>query len=215
MSMLLLCLTLGIRLLNPHMNDGWAEVGIDGDSNTNAAYFTRVWPIQLDETMTAADLDYGYVVRSVAYGGKTVRQMVDGAAAEIDPFIRYPGVCIIMGGVNDLAGGASQDTTYQRIVTFCNQRRAAGWYVILCTYPSGDSRAAMPVVNDSLVVHYATFADDIILLHNDANIGDLSDSTNLTYWVNTGHISETGAGIVADSVWKHLEPVIYNLRRGL
>jgi len=201
MNLLLTILLCGLQIINTSMNRRLLVVS-DGDSNTDSSWFTAdsSWMQQTELDITNPST-YEFVNKGS--NGKKVLTMISTAPALIDNIFECNGVCILLGGQNDVYLGASADSTFNLIETYCNARRAAGWYMIVMTYPSAG--AELSECNDSVRVNFATFADELIDLSLDPNIGDAADHGNATYFRDPVHLTPIGLSIVADSVIKHLE----------
>ena len=139
--------------------------------------------------------------------GETVAQMTSTAPNLVDPcitgFDRRQIVCLF-GGTNDLYFGADASTTYNRIVTYCQARQAAGWKVITFTLlPRSDGgtpvtfEADRQTVNTSIRNNWTTFADALCDVGGDATIGAPGASTNPTYYCDGVHLTDAGYAIVA------------------
>lgn len=176
----------------------------DGDSNTNSPYQgDSTWVDQMGYNYSDPRLE----IVNVGYGGKQVYHMVRDGARDIDIYDSPFKVCFLAYGGNDAAAGTSADSIYTLIQEFCNDRRAEGFYTIVIA--SQTHHLTVMPVTDSVKVNWADFADDIVLVCDDPNIGYESNTSDTTYWYDIGHLTVTGLGIYADSCAKHLESYIY------
>lgn len=146
---------------------------------------------------------------------QTIQQMQSDAASQIDPMRRGNlRTVIVWGGTNDLQGGASAATTYSRIVTYCQARKAAGWKVIVLSIlprqASSTFETDRQTVNASLLADFptttaftnirrgGTYADVFVNVGADATIGAPGSQNNTTYYdADTIHLKNAGYAIVA------------------
>ena len=194
----------GIASNSVHFQDTFIRVMCEGDSNTYSPWMAAgvySWPTQTAAKYRPSEIQF----RNNAYSGKTVATMVAQAATLIDPYYRPGDICILLGGANDLSGGATVSQVYQLQKTFCLARRAVGWHTIVMTYPTCNLYPSVEALNDSLRAGWATFADGIIDLDANAIIGYAGDHTDPAYFRDTVHLNENGLAIVADSVAKRIE----------
>lgn len=173
----------------------------DGDSltvgfgNLNGGSY----PVQL---LTALGFD-GYSPRNYGVSGQTLAQMEADAATEVDTQFdaaRSKNILIAWGGTNDIIFGADATTTYNRMVTYCTNRRAAGWKVLVCDIIArGNFNAGQNTikntVNANLAANWATFADGFAQL---SARSELSNAANTTYYsADTIHLTDAGYSVVA------------------
>lgn len=183
------------------------QVIYDGDSRTEG----RTHPM---EAMAINGLRYG--VGNFGVAGQALATMITNAAANIDPLLHSGGtnICVVWAGVNDAGGGADAATIYNRVATYSAARRAAGWKVIVCTEIDAQDAARnavgwhatiMPALNTQIVANWATFADGIARLDQQAG---LMDATNTTYFnADKIHLIDAGSTLVAQTI----APVITSL----
>jgi len=191
---------MGIRFIDVETGHHWIRVCAEGDSNTNAGFPGGTWVNQIADLLDTAS---EYSVLNRGESGKKVYTMVQNGAINVDAYYMagHTNICLLLGGYNDTGTGTSQDSTYTLIKEFCNDRRAAGWYMIIMTYPNSQ----LSETNDSIQANWTTFADDMIDLAEAPYIGEAADHSDTTYYRDIVHMSIAGFGIVADSVYKHLE----------
>ena len=66
--------------------------------------------------------------------GQTTTQMASDAASQIDPLVSPANILIAWEIRNEIVvGGATAQQAYDRFVSYCQARRAAGWQVIVLT----------------------------------------------------------------------------------
>lgn len=123
---------------------------------------------------------------------------------------RKQNICVCWEITNDLVNGNHGTTaTYNSVVQWCNDRRAAGWKVLVGTAIDRDPTNAASggnasfatqrlAVNALVVANWATFADGLVDLAGNAN---LATNTNETYFdPDHVHLNDTGYGVVASLV---------------
>lgn len=141
--------------------------------------------------------------------GQTTTQMDADAAAQIDILKRnlYTGQNIVIAWeiTNELVAGVSATDAYNNFVTYCTNRRAAGFKVIACTVlPRSTANqeqfyADRLEVNTNIRANLASFADDIADFALDGRIGYDGAQNNPEYYSDTTHMTDAGYG-VADEI---------------
>lgn len=178
----------------------------DGDSITagSQSRFGRTYPAQ-----TVEGLDSRTVTTNVAVGGQTVAQMLSDVVAQVDPMYDPAklNVVIVGGGTNDLyvAGGSvTVDTLYANYVAYHQGRRAAGFKTVALTlFPRtevgtpGTHEAKRLDFNDRVRTNWATFADALADVGNDAVMGPTGASDNVTYFADKTHPTNAGYAVMA------------------
>lgn len=178
----------------------------EGDSRTTESSIS--WPMQAGFT-TAGFAD-------VATSGDKVSDMITQATNTIDPLIRglLTNVAVVWGGLNDATAGASATTIYNRLVSWCQGRRAAGFRVVVCTEIDAQSAATdavgwhstiYPALNTLIRNNWSTFADGLAdLAANSA----LQDATNTTYYnADKVHLVSAGYAVVSNII----KPVVLSV----
>lgn len=170
------------------------NVVFDGDSltaGTGALPFGN-FPLGNDyPSQVVASLDHRGTYWNVGVGGETTLTMIANAPTAVDA--KYvPGannVVCFNGGTNDILGGATDVTTYNRIVTYCQARQAAGWKVVVGTItPRSDSGVPGSQdtyrlsVNTMIRANWPSFANGIADIGADANMGTLGQELNTQYY---------------------------------
>ena len=130
-------------------------------------------------------------------------------------------ILTLLGGVNDLAGSPPRQdatTTYDRIVTYCQDRRMAGFKIIIntilpqsATVGPADYEASRQIINNLIRTNWATFADGISDIASDPRIGDAGDSEDTTYYADKIHMTNAGYGIVASYVAAAINQITHPL----
>lgn len=149
---------------------------------------------------------------------QTTADMNTDAATQIDPVSCascVKNVCVAWEITNDLFFGASTNTAWNNISTYCSGRRTAGFKVVVLTVlprsdagTPGDFETKRQGMNAMLRADYSSFADGLADVASNSNIGDAGDELNTTYYnADKVHMTETGYGVVAGIV----APVISGL----
>lgn len=151
-----------------------------------------------------------------AVGGTQLPAMDTRASADVDALPNANNVAnvnLIWGGTNDLALGAvSGATAYSRLVTYCGNRRAAGYKVVVLTCLSRSDAAApsgynteRATLNGLIRANWATFSDAVADIATDGTIGFDGAELNTTYFqTDKVHLNSTGYGIVSTYVYPAL-----------
>ncbi len=176
----------------------------------------------------ALQLPAGSSVTNKGVSGQTCAQMESDASTDIDPlrtgnYVAFVVVCF--GGTNDIYFNADADdtgaTTYGRIVTYCTNRRTAGWRVVVCSllprgdFPGGSTlpsvakthdEARRQAINSAIRNTWPTFADAFADVAADSRMGDDGDELDTTYYQGDKvHPTATGQlvlkDVIAGSVW--------------
>ena len=150
----------------------------------------------------------GWESYNVGINGQTLAGMA--AASDVDgkfDVVRPARKLYVWGGTNDMRAGTDDTTTYGRLVTYCNARKAIGWqiYVMTCLPRTGDVlpddatfETRRLAFNTAVRTNYATFADKLVDIALDSRIGDAGDNTDTTYYSGDNvHLNNTGYGVVA------------------
>jgi lysophospholipase L1-like esterase len=177
----------------------------DGDSLTFGTGATDSYPTQLQDI-----LGDDYDVNNQGVGGQTLTQMEADGAADLDPRVVSSRTCILCawGGTNDIFLGDSAAVAYADYVTYCTNRRAAGWTVIAFTItPRSDAgvpgtfEASRQTFNTNVRSHWHEYADVVVDLAGHTTIGDSGDEANATYYsTDLVHMTDAGYTIVANLV---------------
>lgn len=176
----------------------------DGDSLTSGIGATggNTYPAQL-----LALLGTTWSMIETGISGQTAVQMEADAATEIDGQLNTLSAKTILlawGGTNDLYFGASAATAYSNYVTYCTNRRLAGWKVVAFTIlprsagsPPVGFEASRQTFNTSVRTNWATFADALADVGVNGTIGPAGAELNITYYDDRFHLTSAGYAIVA------------------
>lgn len=151
-----------------------------------------------------------YTVRIVNYGvgGQTTAQMLADAASQVDiPLNKDKSYNIVFcwEGINDLYYNATIQQCFDNIKNYCLARRAYGFKVVVGSLTPrtnigtpADYEQKRLAVNDLIRANYTTFADALVDIGGDANMGVTGASANTTYYEDLVHFTTTGYTIVAN-----------------
>jgi hypothetical protein len=157
----------------------------------------------------------GCVVYNFGINGQTTQAMIDDGVSQIDSLYDAGKKCGVVAWEmsNDLYFNGSVANAEARFQEYCEDRQAAGFYVIVitattrdwggspATSPGGDSvsafNAKIPTLNTWLRANYTSFADKLIDLDTDVR---LTDHTNSTYFFDMVHHNGTARNILGDLV---------------
>ena len=187
----------------------------DGDSltyGTDGASGRQTTPYP---SALTAGLSSRYAWDNFGVPAQTLVQMEADAATQIDANLNRNAFCalVVWGGLNDMAtanGSQSGATTFGRLQTYCNSRRAAGWtlannapiYVI--TAPPSNSVGVDGTFEtrrnayNTLIRAGDSSYDRVIDLASDSRLDDGTGTVNAT--IDAGdhvHLTNTGYGYVA------------------
>lgn len=147
----------------------------------------------------------------VAASGETLADIATEASSEVDSLFDpdQRSILVLWAGTNDIFFGASGATTYGRLVTYCEARKAAhpAWKIVVltCLPRSQDGtpvgyETARQTYNASTLAGYADWCDALVDIAADARIGDAGDSDDPTYYDDLVHLNDAGRAIVAELV---------------
>ncbi len=154
-----------------------------------------------------------FTTNNIGVSGRTLQTMSDDAPTNLNPLFNTnssENIAVIWGGTNDLAGGTSVDATFQLMKTFGQTERALGVKVIVVTLASRNGYdTVIDQYNTLLRTYWNEFADGIVDVGLDANIGRDGAYANTTYYQGDGvHLNNTGYGIVANLVQTAITDVV-------
>jgi hypothetical protein len=153
----------------------------------------------------AASLGSAWGFLNYGVNGQTVTQMAADAATQIDAqrYSRPANILGAWGGVNDIIAGKSAAALYAEYAAYCEARQAAGWEVLAFTqhswrYLGVDRDAVIAAFNALVIANWTTFADGLVDLSAEPNIGPPGSYSNLTYYNADGvHLTAAGDALVA------------------
>jgi lysophospholipase L1-like esterase len=187
----------------------------EGDSMTSGVGSTSglTYPNQ-----TQTFLGFSATYQNLGIPSQSVVAMSTDASDQIDPeysISRTTNIISLLGGTNDLFTGADATTTYNRIVSYLQGRRTAGFKVIVNTIlPRSNSGTPVSfeenrqTVNTLIRSNWTTFADGISDISSDTRIGDVNDELDVTYYPDRVHLTNAGYGIVASYVTAAIKQIM-------
>jgi len=184
----------------------------DGNSLTEGSGSTEgnTYPKQLYDKFLS-DHPANIIYTSFGVSGQTLTEMEEDATTQIDTLLssNYR-ILVAWGGVNDFRREpeTTKETIYARYVTYCTNRKTAGWKVFALTMlpQSSYNRVGFDAerlwFNNQVRTHLSTMVDGIIDVAGDARIGDSGDESDVTYYTSDKiHLNNTGYGIIASLVY--------------
>ncbi len=105
----------------------------------------------------------------------------------------------VWAGSNDINANVTASTLYPQLVAYCQRAQESGFEVLVFTTlprsSSSSTQEAERVSYNALIrANYASFADGLVDVALDAS---LTDPTNLTYYSDGTHLTNTGTTVVA------------------
>lgn len=166
----------------------------DGDSITAGVGLTIAYP----SIITLNGL--AYAINNVAVTGFTMANIQVWAKDQVDPCyspLAGRNTCVVWAGTND--GGVSIEGSLRR---YCQDRRAVGWNVFVITMLSRTgSDTFKNAYNIWIRQNWREFADGLIDIAADINMGADGASVNTTYFQSGVHPTQAAAyNIVAPAI---------------
>lgn len=192
----------------------WSNLVFDGDSLTdgyNVSEATQSYPAICCHTLPSVSYT------SVAVSGWKLTQLEADAATRVDPLLSTNGdqqSLIVWAGINDITmDGASGQTVLDRLTTYCNSRRAAGWQkIITCTLTNQKYNLTYDAnrleFNTLLRTNWASISDSMIDLQA---IDVLADPDDTTYFnADKLHLSAAGYAAVGSAARSAIDALLIN-----
>ena len=174
-----------------------AVVVCDGDSLTlGSSAPGSEYPTQLDALLGA-----GWTTVNQGTGSETVPMMqVDGGEVDASYTLGSENICVLWGGINDIALGHTAADIMASLREYCNARRARGWRVVICTITPCDTNsiasgreATRQTLNGYIRSDWTTFADGLADIGGTTHLSDYGDQTDGDYF-DGDHVHLTAAG---------------------
>lgn len=137
--------------------------------------------------------------------GARIAEMLADAPVEVDA--RYDAqadlnLCLLLVGGGDFHAGVSAASVYAAVRTYCLERRAAGFRVIVLTVlPSdgSDTFDALRLAYDAMLRdHWTEFADGLADIAADPRIGESGDELDRQFYRLDGrHLNNAGNAVMA------------------
>src|SRR5574343_1495963 len=108
-----------------------ANIVCDGSSLTAGGYGGLSYPTLLN---TDLGVEFtGVTVTGRGVGGQQTTQMIADGDSDVDSLLRAnrPNILCVWEVGNDIYFNGSVSTAITNITTYCQERKAAGWYVVL------------------------------------------------------------------------------------
>ena len=187
-----------------------STTGVQGGSTSDFST-SMSFPSQLIRSLTRN----AYMAGNFGVSGQTTVQMSSDAATQIDikfDAVHYRNNILVAWEItNDYCNaGVTKEVAYSDFVTYCTNRRAAGWRVVvlnvinrttnLNTRTAADFAAAQTYWNGRLATEFTTFADALV----DVNALNLQTTAN---WDGT-HPSDPGYALVAAAIKTAIAPLL-------
>lgn len=138
-------------------------------------------------------------------GGAKITKMLIEAPADVDSHYRATAdldVCIVLAGGGDFRHGALAADVYRALRTYCAERRAAGFHVVVLTIlPASDPvtfEAARLAFDAMLRDTWDGFADGLADIAADDRIGDTGDNLDRQFYRSDAlHLNNAGNAVMA------------------
>jgi hypothetical protein len=140
-----------------------------------------------------------------ASAGARVDDMLLEAPYEVDARFQPEAdlnVCLVLAGGGDFRAGATAASMYQSVRTYCEQRRAAGFRVIVLTvlpcHRTDTFEVTRLAFNAMLRDGWRDFADGLADIGADPRIGDTGDEYDAQFYrVDQLHLTAAGNAVMA------------------
>jgi lysophospholipase L1-like esterase len=194
-------------------DDPTPQIICDGNSMTYGTGGTSPYPAQLATLLPSC------LVTNVAVESADTPGLTSTAPTRITPLYsprRTKNIAVIWEGTNDIYLDDTDGTTaYNRLVTYCQARRASGFKVIICTLlprsnigTPEDFETQRQTCNGLITANWATFADALADFAADGRIGDAGDELDTTYYPDKVHMTNAGYAIIAGMVKTAVESLL-------
>lgn len=138
-------------------------------------------------------------------GSAKIADMLADAPFEVDvhynPYADL-NVCVVLAGGGDFRLGASAASIYSSLRSYCEQRRAVGFrVVVLSVLPSNRPQtfeATRLAYNTMLRAQWPKFADGLVDVAADPRIGDFGDELDTQFYLTDQlHLTNAGNAVMA------------------
>lgn len=167
----------------------------DGDSLTAGDGLTQVqsYPYQLADALGRDSYD----LYNLGVGGQTIVDMLADRDRQIAPHygVWSGHTVIVWGGTNDLAGGATPETTYTNLASHVNGLMSSGFDVIVLTMVKRGTNAALETKRQTYNGYINGTAGWTV--YDVGALSQFSDVTNGTYYQSDQtHLTALSYGII-------------------
>jgi hypothetical protein len=187
-----------------------ANIVIDGNSLTSTSVQFGGTPFPTQMKGIEPFKNNNSTIRSYGVGGQNIDEMSSDAAAQIDTSIssNKRNILIVWEITNQLAASKNPRTVINKLWTYCDARKSAGWTVIVLTslprnsdlgvnYNLATYNADLLIANNYVIAEYATHAAAYIDVRTENCLSNYSNSC----FANDGvHLSNSGYLAVANLV---------------
>jgi lysophospholipase L1-like esterase len=175
-------------------NETKPQIVCHGDSLTYGSFLqdptTQCFPVQLNSILGSS-----WDIYNQGLAGEPLSFLLGVAFERIDPLyrsFRSQNWVIIWAGVNDMLGfnPSTPDTpavVYNNLKTYCNQRKAIGFKVMVATLPpssyagtAASYESSRLSFNSMVRANYISFADEILDIGGDHNLGNPANTATNT-----------------------------------
>ena len=137
--------------------------------------------------------------------GANIGDMLAEAPYDVDLHYRATAdlnLCVVLAGGGDFRDGASAADIYDELRTYCSERRAAGFRVVVLTVlPSSGPvtfEATRLAFDAMLRANWSKFADGLADIAADDRIGDTGDNLDPKFYLSDGlHLTNAGNAVMA------------------
>ncbi len=156
-------------------------------------------------TQTLAVVPHVCVSHVSSTGGARIADMLADAPLEVDAWYRDEAdldLCVVLAGGGDFRKGLTAADVYQSLRTYCLQRRAAGFRVVVLSVLPGSGpvtfEASRLAFNALLRDTWPQFADGLADIAADPRIGDTGDNLDQQFYMPDAlHPGNAGYAVMA------------------
>ena len=140
-----------------------------------------------------------------ASAGAKISDMLEDGPTEVDARFEPEAdlnVCLVLAGGGDFRAGATAAFMYESVRSYCEQRHAAGFRVIVLTvlpcHRTDTFEVTRLAFNAMLRDGWSEFADGLVDLGADPRIGDTGDEYDAQFYLaDQLHLTEAGNAVMA------------------
>ena len=187
-----------------------ANIVVDGNSLTSTTIQFGGTPFPTQMRSLEPFKSNNSTIRSFGVGGQNIDAMTADAAAEIDTALstNKKNILVVWEITNQMAASKNPRTVINKLWTYCDARKAAGWIVIVLTslprnsdlgvnYNLATYNADLLTANNYVIAEYATHSAAYIDVRIESCLSNYSNSC----FANDGvHLSNSGYLAVANLV---------------
>ncbi len=196
------------------------KIIFDGNSLTangpSALAFAQTYPLSVYASIATATNKIGY--SNYAVGGRKDGQLISEFSTKILPYCSPNDILIFWGITNDLGVGGAGDPTaaYNNVVTYCQQAKAAGLFVVVCTMIARNG-ASDPVgmdtnrlsVNANIRANWASYANLLLDFGSMTRFANLADCDDTNYYgADKIHLVTAGYQLLGTYCYNAIQPYL-------